>query len=104
MCREGALQEVAVRLGLESGLGTTSLVHFCGAQFQVLPFTSAPNCTAKHKPGLLQGLSRPSVGPGHAPLRTTHLIKQQWLALRCLCVCDAVQLPVVRTADMGLSA
>lgn len=35
VCREGALQEVAVRLGMESALGTTSLVHFCGAQFQV---------------------------------------------------------------------
>ena len=37
VCREGTLQEVAVRLGVESALGTTSVVHFCGAQFQVLP-------------------------------------------------------------------
>lgn len=37
VCREGALREVAVRLGVESALGTTSVVHFCGAQFQVLP-------------------------------------------------------------------
>lgn len=36
VCREGTLQEVAVRLGVESALGTTSVVHFCGAQFQVL--------------------------------------------------------------------
>jgi hypothetical protein len=37
VCREGTLQEVAVRLGVESALGTTSVVHFCGAQFQVSP-------------------------------------------------------------------
>ena len=35
VCREGGLREVRVALGLEACLGTTSLVHFCGAQFQV---------------------------------------------------------------------
>lgn len=44
VCREGALQEVALRLGVESALGTTSMVHFCGAQFQVCIQFSFPAC------------------------------------------------------------
>jgi hypothetical protein len=44
VCREGTLQDVAVRLGVESPLGTTSVVHFCGAQFQV-PTTHPCACS-----------------------------------------------------------
>jgi hypothetical protein len=32
--REGRVEEVAVRLGFEDGLGTDRLVHWCGAQLQ----------------------------------------------------------------------
>lgn len=35
VCRDGAVLDVAVRLGEESSLGTSLLVHWAGAHLQV---------------------------------------------------------------------
>ena len=35
ICRGSAVQDVAVQLGSEDGLGTCRLIHWCGAMFQV---------------------------------------------------------------------
>ena len=37
VCRDGAVLLARVGLATEDGLGTNSLVHFCGAQVQVRP-------------------------------------------------------------------
>ena len=44
VCRDGAVLELAVRVGAEDGLGTPLLVHWAGAQLQVrAPQTLNPN-------------------------------------------------------------
>ena len=69
VCREGTLQEVAVRLGVESALGTTSVVHFCGAQFQVPPGTPRPSAV-DDTCGTHSGLKAPCPPHGELPTRS----------------------------------
>lgn len=37
VCRQGRVMPVTVRLAAEDGMGTSRLVHWCGAQIQVRP-------------------------------------------------------------------
>ena len=65
VCRDGAVLELAVRVGAEDGLGTPLLVHWAGAQLQV-PATQTmnPQCMLR---GRWLGLHRSAQpGPGAA--------------------------------------
>ena len=50
VCRAGALLEVSLQLEMEAGLGTTRLLHFAGAQFQVPPPPPPPHTPAAFRP------------------------------------------------------